>query len=108
MVENNDINQIGINENVKLDILSIVNDPKVPKFFANGFFVGHSLTEATLITQVGGTPNSVIFMSFASLKALHQTLGGLVKNIEKGLGHEIEDLQELQKKWNSNFISTEK
>lgn len=86
----------------KLDFNAIIANENLPKYFANGFSVAHSLTDATIISQIGVTPTALIFMSFPALKDLHKSLGGIIANIEKGLGQEINDTKTIQDIWKKN------
>ena len=92
----------------KLDFDTVIANERIPKIFANGFLLAHSLTDATIITQIGETPTAAIFMSFPALKNLHKTLSGIITNIEKGLGHEIEDIKTIQDSWNKNVFPDKK
>lgn len=92
----------------KLDFDTVIANERIPKIFANGFLLAHSLTDATIITQIGATPTAAIFMSFPALKNLHKTLSGIITNIEKGLGHEIEDIKTIQDSWSKNVFSDKK
>ncbi len=105
MTENQSTKGLIVVENKQADLNSIINDPRVPKVYANGFLVGNSITDVTLISQTGGAPSAVIFMTFTSLKALQKNIDAVIKNIEKGLGEPIEDLVALNERFNKNSSS---
>lgn len=90
------------------NLSSLINNPSVPKLFANSFFGGHSPTEAIIVPQVGSEATAIIFMSFPTLKALHKTLGTVIEKIETGLGEEIDDFEELKSRFAKNTPSIEK
>ncbi|WP_421997809.1 hypothetical protein [Reyranella sp.] len=57
-----------------------------PKVYANGFGVGHTNTDAFVVFMTNGAPQSVLNLSFESLKTLSQELNGLIQSLETGLG----------------------
>ena len=91
------VSSIGL---MKIDFNAVVENERIPKYYGNSFSMGNSLTEATMIVQVGATPVAVVFMSFASLKTLHGVMGSVIANVEKGMGIQIEDVPTTQEKWN--------
>ena len=45
-----------------LDIDTVLNNPSVLKLYGNGFTVGHSLSDASVLIQVGKAPIAVLIL----------------------------------------------
>lgn len=86
-----------------LDVETILADPKIPKLYGNGFTIGHSMADATIVIQTGKTPIATLSLSFISLKSLYISLGGAIANIERGLGEPIPEIKDLLVNWQKNI-----
>jgi len=73
-------------------IQSIILDEKVIKYYANGFLAARTQTDIMLIPTVNGTPDFVLNLSFITAKNLLLYLGQSIEEVEKILGHRIEQL----------------
>lgn len=85
------------------DIDAVINNPSVPKLYANGFTFAHSLSDASIVVQLGKNPIAVLNLSFTTLKTLYNSLGELIPNIEKGMGQKFLDMKETSIVWQSNI-----
>lgn len=85
-----------------LDIDTAIRTANISRIYANGFSIGHSLLEATILAQQGRTPIAAIHVTFPVLKSLYSAIGESIKQIERGLGEEIPTLDELAVKWKKN------
>ena len=89
-----------------ISVDSVLSDKTVPKFYTNGFVLGHSLVDITIILQLSQAPVAAINMSFTSMKTLHKNLEEIIAAVEKGLGHNLLDLTETNIKWQKNLNPT--
>jgi hypothetical protein len=85
-----------------LSVDAVIGDPRIPKVYANGFLFGHSLSDASVIFQIGNNPQVVVNMSFTTLKTLSKGLNEIVAQVEKGLGSPIPDIKEVLMEWQKN------
>lgn len=75
----------------------------IPSFYSNGFVLGNTLTEGTIVFQFGSRPIVALNLSFAALKSLKEGISEMIANVEKGNGDTILNLQETQLKWAKNL-----
>ena len=73
-----------------------LNDPNVPKVYANGFVQGASLSDIFVLFQRGGVSTAVLNMSLTTAKALAKRLNSAIEDIESKLGHPIPTMEEMQ------------
>lgn len=85
-----------LTSDAQVDIQNVVNDPKVLKLYGNGFTFGHSLSDATIVIQLGTTPVALLNLSFIALKTLSVSLADLISQIEANLGEPIKDIATLR------------
>jgi hypothetical protein len=86
-----------------VDIETVMAHPNVIKIYANGFTLGHSFVDATMIIQHGKMPIAAVSMPFAALKSLNRAIGETIAKIEAGLGQTLPDTKELSVTWNENL-----
>lgn len=86
-----------------IDIDSVINNPSVPKLYANGFTFAHSFSDASIVVQLGKNPVAVLNLSFTTLKTLYNSLGELIPAIEKGVGQKFLDIKETSIVWQNNI-----
>ena len=83
-----------------IDVNELINDPSIPKSYANNFLVSNSTNDATMVVLHGMNAQCVIPMSWASLKVLQMQVNNCVDLIETVLGVKIAHPMELQDKQN--------
>jgi len=66
-----------------------LDNPNIPKIYVNGFFIGTTNADITLITQQNGRPVAALNMSFEIAKTLVKKLGSVVQDLEKSIGTEF-------------------
>lgn len=72
----------------------------IARLYMNGFIVGQSVADVTLVVQTNGTPAAVLNMSFTSAKSLAVELDKVIKNFESLTGHTLLTMQDIQEKMN--------
>src|SRR5690349_13559453 len=72
------------------EVLSKVKDDlSLPRIYTNGFAVGLSNADITVVLQLSGRPTHVMHMSFTLAKTLAQRLGRVVSEFETVLSTEL-------------------
>ena len=70
----------------------------VPRMYTNGFVIGQSNSDYSLVMMLNGAPTAIVTMSFNSAKTLVEELGKSLKNLEKGLDQKILSMEEVATK----------
>jgi hypothetical protein len=82
--------QIVLKKGTSQEILqTAINDPAIPKIYANGFISGVGNADSTLIFQLNGNPVMVLNLSYTTAKTLALKIGQMIKDIESGSGNTI-------------------
>jgi hypothetical protein len=68
-----------------------------PRLYTNSFQVAATNADIVLELRHLGVQVAIVSMSFALAKTLHQTLGGIIQNIETKLGKEIPTTDEFDR-----------
>jgi hypothetical protein len=89
--------------NTPINVDEIVSNSNVPKIYSNSFAFGNTLTDVTAVFHLNKSPVAVIIMDFTAVKTLYKSLGLVIGNIEKGLGHEIKDMNQVMIEWDKNI-----
>jgi hypothetical protein len=80
-----------------LDLLTkALNDPNVPKIYANGFVQGASLSDMFVMFQRSGAPTAVLNMPLTTAKTLAEKLTGAIADIESKLGQPIPTMDQMR------------
>lgn len=66
-----------------------LDDPSVPKIYANGFTVGLGNADTYVMFQLFGRPVAVVNLSYTLAKTLHQHLGRMISEFEAGVEREM-------------------
>ena len=78
------------------DINGLVHDPNVVKIYGNGFTFGFSLSDASIVVQMGPVPVAMLSLSLTSLKTLAVALNDTITQIEANIGEPIKSIQEIK------------
>lgn len=89
-------------EKTKLDIetqlfATAIGAPIV-KLYVNGFILGHSMSDVTIVCQTNGTPSAVLNMSFTIAKSLAIEMDKIIKNFEKITDHTLLTIDDIKTK----------
>ncbi len=79
------------------DLVALISDKNIPKIYGNGFSAGLSLSDATLIIQMGPVPVALLNMSFTTLKTLSITINDLIEQVEQTTGEPLKGIQDIKK-----------
>ena len=74
-----------------------LDHPNVPKIYGNGFVVGTSLTDLTIVTQHNARPTSVVSLSFETAKSLAQNIASAIELLEEAAGATFLTIDDVQK-----------
>ena len=74
-----------------------MNNPNVPKIYANGFHLGFNDTDNILLLNHNGKPSIVLSLPYTVAKTLLQQLGKNISDVEKQLGHEFPTMEEMDR-----------
>jgi hypothetical protein len=77
------------------EFLKAINNPSIPKVYANGFMNGVGNADSTIIFQWNGNPVLVLNLSFTIAKTLALRLGQMIKDVESGSGNQIMIVDEI-------------
>ena len=72
-----------------------LNNPEVPKIYANGFTSGLGAGDVTLIFQLSQKPIAMLNMSFTLAKTLSQKLSKMILELEHDTGNTIMTTDEI-------------
>lgn len=61
----------------------------VPHIFANGFGIGLSNSDISLVLKLDGRPVQVVHLSYTLAKTLEKKMGNSVQQFEKAVGREM-------------------
>lgn len=75
----------------------ITKDPSVSKLYANGFQVGATLADASIMIRHNNQTTAIITMSLPALKSLRDQLDQIITVVSKSFGN-IESFDEISKK----------
>ncbi len=74
-----------------------LNDPEVPKIYANGFSNGLGVGDVTIVFQLGLKPVAMVNVSFTVAKTLAQKINSMILNLENDTGNTIMTTDEIAK-----------
>lgn len=74
---------------------------RVRSGYANGFAVGVSLSDVSIVLMVDGQPLQKVHMSFTSAKSLANDLQNSIRALEELLRYEIKTMDEVNKAFES-------
>jgi hypothetical protein len=86
---------LGVNPE-SIDILKIAtSDSSIPKIYANGFAVGLTNADVSIVLQLSGQPVALLNISFTLAKTLAQKVGGVVGTFEKAIQQNLVTTDEV-------------
>ena len=89
-----------------LNLLKIArSDPSIPKIYANGFAVGLTNADVTIVLQLSGQPVALLNISFTLAKTLAQKVGGVVSAFEEAIQQNLVTTDEVSKALKKHAIS---
>lgn len=91
-----EIKEILSRQQKPLDIEELNADRNILKIYGNGFNVGFSLSDATIVIQLGSTPVAILNLSHIALKSLAGNLLQSIEAIEKTIGEPIKSIQDYK------------
>ena len=68
------------------------------QIYLNGFVVGQSTSDVTMLIQTNGNPSAILNMSFTTAKSLAIELDKVIKNFEKITGHSLLTMEDITTK----------
>jgi hypothetical protein len=71
-----------------------LNSP-VPRVYLNGFLLGQSFSDITVVGQTNGNPSTVLNMSFTTAKSLAIELDKIIKKFEETTGHTLLTMEDI-------------
>lgn len=74
-----------------------LNDPEVPKIYANGFSNGLGTGDVTIVFQLSQKPVAVVNVSFTVAKTLAQKINSMILSLENDTGNTIMTTDEIAK-----------
>lgn len=89
---------VNINLNKKAvikDIAGLTSDPNISKVYANGFQIGLTLGDASLVVKHNEVATHVITMSLPALKSLYEQLGKIISIHGSDTGLNILSFEEM-------------
>ena len=72
-----------------------VGSPSVPKIYANGFIIGQSTTDISVVLQTNGSVSAVINVSFTTAKSLAIELDKAIKSFEQITRQKLLTIEEI-------------
>jgi hypothetical protein len=69
--------------------------------YLNGFLLGQSLSDVTIVTQTNGNPSAVLNMSFTTAKSLAIELEKVITKFEQITGHTLLTMDDIGSKMNT-------
>lgn len=87
------------NSNRAYNFSELLADNNIPKIYTNGVVLANSLTDVSLILQIGDVPTAVIIMPFATLKGFNNALNEFIPKLEAKMGEEIKDINLIREHW---------
>lgn len=66
-----------------------MQDYDVPKIYSNGFIIGLSQNDITVLFQLNGKPTAVMNLSYTTAKTLSMILANTIKGLEEKTGNTI-------------------
>jgi hypothetical protein len=70
----------------------------VPRLYANGFMIGQTASDTSVVLLLHGSPIGILNLSFISAKSLAIGLDATIKEFEKRMKQEIPTLQDVMEK----------
>lgn len=61
----------------------------LPDIYFNGFTLGYSNADVSLVPMCNGMPQAQLYMSFTTAKSLRDLLNDVLNEVETATGHEI-------------------
>lgn len=82
--------QTGISDpGLKAQIIQSALAAAVPHIYANGFMVGQTATDMSVVLLTNATPGAVLHMSYGSAKSFVEDLQQAIKSFESATGQTI-------------------
>jgi len=75
--------------------INAIEDPNVPKVYANGFLSGLGNGDTTIVFQCNAKPTMVLNMSFTLAKTLAIKIGQMINDIEENSENSIMTTDEI-------------
>jgi hypothetical protein len=67
----------------------------IQRIYLNGFLLGQSLSDITIVGQTNGTPSTILNMSFTTAKSLAIELDKVIKTFEGTTGHTLLTMEDI-------------
>ena len=68
----------------------------IAKIYVNGFLLGQSFSDMTLVCQTNGTPSVLLNMSFTTAKSLAVKLNNIINTFEEKTKHTILTIDDIR------------
>ena len=100
--------EVNINLETKVglkDIGDLTSDPNISKIYANGFQIGLTFGDASLVTKHNEIATHVVTMSLPALKSLYEQIGKIITIHSNSTGIQIlsfDEMNEVLKKKQSD------
>ena len=85
-------------EKIPLMVKQVTN---IPKYYFNGFSLGLSNSDITMMLTINGNPEAELNMSYTTAKSLSDVLNITIKHLETSTGHELMTTKFIEKKLNA-------
>ena len=82
-----------------------LNSP-VPRVYLNGFLLGQSFSDITVVGQTNGNPSTVLNMSFTTAKSLAIELDKIIKKFEETTGHTLLTMEDIGTKMGNYHLDS--
>ena len=79
-------------ENVAPDVAPA----SIPYIYFNGFQLGSSLSDMSVLVLLDGYPQAKLMMSFTTAKTLAENLTAAVRNFEEATGHTLMNMDDVR------------
>lgn len=70
-------------------------DPSIPRIYANGFTVGLTNADVSIVLQLSGQPVALLNISYTLAKTLAQKVGGVVSAFEEAIDEHLVTTDEV-------------
>jgi hypothetical protein len=70
----------------------------IPRIYVNGFLLGQSFSDVTIVCQANGASSAILNMSFTTAKSIAFELSRIISSFEQKTNHTIMTIQDIKTK----------